>query len=113
MRAVILASLTVISPPLLCLTATNASQTPSRTAPLTLRLGQVSVNLPAPEGFEEAASQVEMIRKYFSVTEAPANEMLAVHLPASDLERQKRGEPAAMTFYTKVSIYKKLKEADF
>lgn len=125
MRAVLLALLLIVSQPApFCLGLTSGDAAPGHVAggvarpaqnraTLTLRLGAVSVALPAPEGFGEAASQSEIVRKHFSETEDPANEMVAVHLPDAEVARLKRGEAAEMDFYTKVSVNKSLKEVDF
>ncbi|MCA1632134.1 MAG: hypothetical protein LC802_00090 [Acidobacteria bacterium] len=124
MRAVLLAWLLIVSQPIpFCLGLTTGEAAPGHGggvtwpaqngATLTLRLGAASVALPAPEGFGEAASQSEIVKKHFSETEDPANEMVAVHLPAAEMESLKRGEVAEMNFYTKVSVNKSLKETNF
>jgi len=82
-----------------------SAQTPdSKTT--SFQLGDKVVVIPDPEGFEEAASQFEIIKKNMSATEDPGNDMLAVHLPKEDCERVRRGEFGAFKFYTKVSVRK-------
>src|SRR5712664_753017 len=49
-----------------------------------LQLGDKVVVIPDPEGFEEAASQFERIKKYMSDAEDPALDTLAIHLPIDD-----------------------------
>src|SRR6267142_5471958 len=56
------------------------------------QLGDKVVVIPDPEGFEEAASQFEIIKKNMSATEDPGNDMLAVHLQVSECEKFRRGE---------------------
>src|SRR6267142_3361625 len=65
------------------------------------QLGDKTVVIPAPEGFQEAASQFESIKERMSRTEDPGNDMLAVHLPNEDCEKLKHGESAQFNFYTK------------
>jgi hypothetical protein len=80
---------------------------------VTVRLGSSAVVIPAPEGFEEATSQFENVKTKFTATEAPENEMLLVHLLSSDCDLLRRGQPATMNQYTKVSVLKTVKEQDF
>jgi hypothetical protein len=77
------------------------------------RLGDRDVVIPAPEGFEEASSRVEAVRRSFEATEEPNLEMLAVHVPAEELKRLEGGGTLEMTFYTKVSVARMLKAADY
>ena len=70
------------------------------------QLGDKVVVIPDPEGFEEAASQFEIIKKNMSATEDPGNDMLAVHLQVSECEKFRRGEFGPLSFYTKVSVRK-------
>jgi hypothetical protein len=85
----------------------------SRPVVLTVRLGNSVVVIPAPEGFEEASSQFDSIKARFTETEAPGNEMLAVHLPASDCELLRRGEQTTFNSYTKISVLRDAKEQVF
>jgi hypothetical protein len=52
------------------------AQTP-KTPAAVFQLGDQATRIPAPEGFEEAASQFEVIKNYFSQAEGPGNDMLA------------------------------------
>jgi hypothetical protein len=67
-------------------------------------LGDRMVTIPAPEGFEEATSQFDSVKERFTATEAPANDMLAAHLPRANCAALRAGEFARPDFYTKVSI---------
>ena len=78
-----------------------------------LQLGDRVVVIPAPDGFEEAASQFEDVKARFTVTEDPGNDLLAVHLLATDCERLRRGESGPFNFYTKISVRKTARERDF
>ena len=87
------------------LNATAKSQEHSGKA-FSVRLGDVEVIVPAPEGFEEASSQFERVKARFSATESPDNDMVAVYLPESDCELLRQGKQPSMAFYTKVSVRK-------
>ena len=113
MKAILLASLLLAAAPPAALAQTPARAAAPRVAGRTLRLGAASVEVPTPAGFDEAASQFETVRTYFSATEDPNNEMAAVHLPAAAVAQLGRGEAPDMSFYTKVSVNKGLKEVDF
>ena len=78
-----------------------------------LQLGDSVVVIPAPDGFEEAASQFESIKTGFTATEDPGNDMLAVHLLTTDCERLRRGESGPFNFYTKISVRKTARERAF
>ncbi len=87
------------------MTVTVLGQTPDykRTS---VRLGDNTVIIPAPDGFEEAAAQFETIKQRMSATEDPGNDMLLVHLPHAQCETLRGGESVAFDVYTKVSIRK-------
>jgi hypothetical protein len=74
------------------------------------QLGNQATRIPAPTGFEEAASQFEKIKHHFTLTEAPDNDMLAVHLPRADCEKLRAGEFGPFDFYTKVSIRRAIRD---
>src|SRR5437899_9200159 len=78
-----------------------------------LQLGDRVVVIPAPDGFEEAASQFESVKTRFTVTEDPGNDLLAIHLLATDCERLRRGESGPFNFYTKIAVRKIARERDF
>ncbi len=77
------------------------------------QLGNQATRIPAPAGFEEAASQFEKIKNHFTATEAPDNDMLAVHLPRADCEKLRAGEFGPFDFYTKVSIRRGVRDEDY
>jgi hypothetical protein len=76
-------------------------------------LGDQTIRIPAPEDFEEAASQFEPIRKLMTSTEASANDMLAVHLPHAVCEKLRAGEFGPFNLYTKVSVVRSGRGLDF
>lgn len=78
-----------------------------------VRLGNVQVAIPPPEGFEEASSQFDRVKESFTATEAPTNDMLAVFLPTSICEQYRQGNQPSLTFYTKVSVLKAQRETSF
>ncbi|HEX8286467.1 MAG TPA: hypothetical protein VF556_00630 [Pyrinomonadaceae bacterium] len=76
----------------------------------TFRIGNKQIVIPNPVGFTEASSQIQVIRDRFTVTEAAGNDLLAVHIPNDDYQFLKKGRLVDLTFYTKVSVSKKLKD---
>jgi hypothetical protein len=92
----------------------QAQQAPARKGTsFPIQLGAKSIAIPSPEGFDEAASQLELVKRFFAGTEDPNLDMLAVHLPIEDIERLRRGERFDLPFYTKISISKRNREADY
>ena len=85
----------------------------SKTRAATFELGAQVLTIPAPAGFEEAASQFEKIKTHFSSTEDPGNDMLAVYLQSADCEKLRAGEFGPLSFYTKVSIRRGVRELDY
>ncbi|HEY0050479.1 MAG TPA: hypothetical protein VGB68_14405 [Pyrinomonadaceae bacterium] len=84
----------------------------------TYQIGNKQIVIPSPNGFLEAGSQIPVIKQHFTATESGGNDFLAAHIPAEHLQRLKKGEIFDLTFYTKVSVSKRLKtldstEADF
>lgn len=77
------------------------------------QLGNQATRIPAPAGFEEAASQFAKIKQHFTLTEAPDNDMLAVHLPRADCEKLRAGEFGPFDFYTKVSIRRAVRDEEY
>jgi hypothetical protein len=77
------------------------------------QLGDQVTRIPAPVGFEEGASQFEKIKQHFTATEAPDNDMLAVHLPRADCERLRAGEFGPFDFYTKISIRRAIRGENY
>jgi len=93
--------------------AAGATQARAQASPSQLyRFGEREVSIPAPEGFVEATSRSETVKKFFEATEAPALDLLAVHLPSDVMEKIARGEYPDLEFYTKVSVSKDLRAAD-
>lgn len=88
------------------------AQTP-RAGVAAFQLGDQVITIPAPNDFEEAASQFESIKTRFTVTEAPANDMLAVHLTNADCEKLRGGQAAPLNFYTKISVSKRARDLDY
>lgn len=73
------------------------------------RLGNKIVIIPPPAGFEEATSQSEEVKRIFTVTEDESLDLLAVHLPAELMDKIRRGVKEPLSFYTKVSVSKRLR----
>jgi len=67
-------------------------------------VGDRAISIPPPEGFEEASSQFQRVKARFEATEAPQNDVLAVHLPTGDCNLARRGERPTFEQYTKVSV---------
>lgn len=87
----------------------------SSTAPqkgLSYSFGKITINIPAPDGFAEAASEVEHVRRTFEATESPLLDFLASHVPTESFARLKNGEPIEVNFYTKVSVQKRSREVN-
>lgn len=97
----------------LFLLGSSAIAQSSKTEVTTFQLGNQLTVLPAPDGFEEAASQFELIKDHFSRTEVLENDMLAVHLPRADCDKLRAGESATFNFYTKVSVRKGIRAEDY
>lgn len=95
-------------------TRQSASPTapPVKKAADVYQFGRVRVAIPPPAGFEEAASQLETLKAVFQATEAPSNDLLAVHIAAADAARFRNGVVGMPDVYTKVSVLKSLREAD-
>ncbi|HKV34923.1 MAG TPA: hypothetical protein VJP89_11390 [Pyrinomonadaceae bacterium] len=82
----------------------HESRPSQRAKTSSVTLGNQVVLIPNPEGFEEATSQFEQVKQRFSLTEAPENDMLFVHLPSSDCELLRNGSSPTYDLYTKVSV---------
>ena len=94
------------------MSASAGAQTPKADV-ATFHLGDQVITIPAPNDFEEAASQFESIKTRFTVTEAPSNDMLAVHLPHADCEKLRAGGAASLNFYTKISVPRSARSLDY
>lgn len=108
----ILALLFVVSMGAVAQTRKTVAQT-RKPAAAVFQLGDQATRIPAPAGFEEAASQFEKIKHHFTLTEAPENDMLAVHLPRADCKKLRAGGFGPFDFYTKVSIRKGVRAEDY
>jgi hypothetical protein len=71
-----------------------------------VRVGDQTIVIPAPEGLEEAASKSELVKAYFKASEPPNSDLLAVHIRPSDRELFDGGQRPVMIEYTKISIYR-------
>lgn len=87
-------------------------QPASRASEHLYRMGDRSVSIPPPQGFVEASSRSENVKKVFEATEATALDMLAVHVSAEVMEKIARGEYPELEFYTKVSVPKRLRSVE-
>jgi hypothetical protein len=76
------------------------------------QLGNKTVVIPPPAGFEEATSQSAEVKRIFTVTEDPGLDLLAVHVPAELMDKIRRGDREPFSLYTKVSIPKRLRATD-
>jgi hypothetical protein len=79
---------------------------------LVYSFGKITINIPAPDGFAEAAAEVEHVRRTFEMTESPNLDFLASHVPLADYARLKKGELIQLNFYTKVSTLKRYREVN-
>jgi hypothetical protein len=93
--------------------AISAVAQTAKTEVTVFQLGDQAIRIPTPEGFEEAASQFEAIKKLMGSTESPDNDMLAVHMLHADCERLRAGGFGPFNFYTKVSVLRVARDRDF
>jgi hypothetical protein len=84
-----------------------------KTSVATFRLGSQLTKIPAPVGFEEAASQFDNIKSYFNSTEDPGNDVVTVHMPRADCNKLRAGAFGPFNFYTKIAIRKANRELDY
>jgi hypothetical protein len=103
-------ALVVVSLVLVSASALSQTRKPKTT---TVQLGTQQTKIPAPVGFEEATSQFENIKSYFTSTEDPGNDLLAVHLPRADCQKLRAGGFGPFNFSTKISIRKGNRERDY
>ena len=75
-----------------------------------VRLGDKVIVIPDPEGYEEGTAQFPKIKELFTAVEAPSNDMLLAHLPASDCTTLRNGSEVFLSRYTKVSVLKAARE---
>lgn len=69
-----------------------------------VQLGDQTILVPDPEGFEEGTSQFPPFKARMEATEAQQNDMLLAHLSVSDCELFRKGLPPTYNHYTKVSV---------
>ncbi|MBV9959855.1 MAG: hypothetical protein JO360_15625 [Acidobacteria bacterium] len=113
MRRSLTALLILLVGAALCAAQSGQAQGSAATQPdMVIKLGKASVILPPPEGFAEATSQIESLRRIWEATESSDLDFLASHIPTEDLAKMKRGEPITHPFYTKVSVLRKVREMD-
>lgn len=105
-------TLIVITAILLIVSTPAFAQKP-KTNVAVFQLGDQVTRIPAPAGFEEAASQFEKIKDHFSATEPPDNDLLAVHLPSADCDRLRAGEFGPFNFNTKVSVRRAVRDQPY
>jgi hypothetical protein len=96
----------------LAISVSALAQTP-KTEVTAVHLGDQVVAIPAPDGFEEVASQFEVIKNRFTATEAAENDMLTIHMPHADCEKLRAGELVPFNFYTKVSVRRPIREENY
>lgn len=88
----------------------TAAQAQAQAPPANLfHLGSVDVSVPPPAGFVEASSRSSVVKELFLATESTQLDLLAVHVPADEMERISRGEYRGLEFYAKVSVSKALR----
>lgn len=92
--------------------AVSAQAQPHEEKVFSAKLGEKVINLPTPNGFEEVTQKFEYMKTRFNATEAPANEVVAGYLPVSDCDLLRRGEKPLLTYYARVSVFRKAKELD-
>lgn len=97
---------------LLVASASSLAQ-PRKTNVAVFQLGNQVTRIPAPAGFEEAASQFEKIKSHFTATEAPDNDMLAIYMSRADCNKLRAGGFGPFDFYTKVSIRRAVREEEY
>ena len=85
----------------------KATSTPKSSS---VQLGDKTIVIPDPEGYEEGTSQFPKIKELFKAVEAPSNDMLLAHLPASECATLRGGGMVFLNHYTKVSVLKAARE---
>jgi hypothetical protein len=90
----------------------GSAQTAKQTSDHSYRMGDREVSIPPPDGFVEATTRSEALKKVFEATESPALDLLAIHVPTEVMDMIARGEHRDLGFYTKVSVSKSLRVAD-
>ena len=96
--------------------ASGGSPPAQKTEPFVIKLGARSVSVPAPPGYEEAASQFPSLMELFTKTEDAGNDMLAVYVPAgvAATMRVNGGHYQGLSvFHAKIAVDKTLRGTDF
>lgn len=75
-----------------------------------VQLGDKTILVPDPEGYEEGMSQFPAFKARMEATEAAQNDTLLAHLPVSDCELFRRNLSPAFNNYTKVSVLRAARE---
>jgi hypothetical protein len=89
--------------------AAAQAQTPQTTISVggaSAKLGDKVVVLPAPEGYEEAATQWETVKSAFVAMVPPEGDLLAAYLQVSDCELIRKGQPPLMPSWLMINIYR-------
>lgn len=73
---------------------------------LSVRLGNKTIVIPAPEGLQEVGDKFPTVTVTFKASEPPQNDLLAAYVTASDLQSFGRGEQPLMNYYAKISTLK-------
>jgi hypothetical protein len=92
-----------------CATVITSAQS-QQASSSTVKLGDKVIVIPNPEGFEEASSQFENIRRVLATMQLPHSDTLLLHMPMSDCERLRTGSHPQFHHYTKVSVLKSRRE---
>ncbi len=92
-----------------CATVINSAQS-QQASSSTVKLGDKVIVIPNPEGFEEASSQFEKIRRVLATMQLPHSDTLLLHMPVSDCDRLRTGSDPEFHHYTKVSVLKSRRE---
>lgn len=77
-----------------------------------LDLGTRSVRIPVPDRFTDSMLHFPRVASRLMAAESPANEVLAVHVADEMVSVLKEGQERDLTFYTKVSVLRELKNAE-
>jgi hypothetical protein len=82
------------------------TQTTISAGGVSAQLGDKVVALPAPEGYEEAASQGEAARTMFATMVPREGDLLGAYLPSSDIDLLRKGELKLMTSWTMIVVFR-------
>lgn len=70
------------------------------------KLGDKTVLLPAPDGYEEVSQQWESLKTAFVAMVPREGDLLAAYLPVSDCELLRKGQPPLMPSWAMINIYR-------